>query len=207
MLARARAAREWGFYEGKLLRDGGAEEALTELLLYIGSHRQRKGWVALAASRPVFRKLNAIDPDEEILQVQAWDEAGQRHTRLGHDLPWAIVSVSTLAVPHELTHCKCIFAVGVRFHAESVVAMIKHRVDDGCPHYYVEVYDWIARCSELSECVALLDTIEPDRLMRDHEARLLVEYWRACLGLTQLCDWPRRAYILRKVAWAQLDIL
>jgi hypothetical protein len=70
----------------------------------------------------------------------------------------------------------------------------------GVGFYYLTTHEWVARCSDPRECVALLDSIDPDALFDDFVFRCLQNlFFRHLEGLLCHDDPPRKAYIQRKM--------
>jgi len=199
LLSKALAAQEWGWYEGLRLIDRGHDEVLRELLLYMNS-RKRKWSVS-----PVYR-LQMADRRTGCLEntVKVCRLAPDRGTKpFGYNVWWLSRADRFESVVMEPD---CLCAVRVYFKSSDVLQLvqyiqIEYMAEEGCTgFYYITVHDWIVRCSEPCECVALLDAIDPFALYDDFVFRIRKYYYFRHLEAL-LChnDPPRRAYIQSKM--------
>ena len=197
LLSRALAAHEWGWYEGLHLVDRGHEDALRELLLYLHSKRRWR------TAEPVYRQLKA-DPQtgqpENTVQLRA-------RTFVPGTRPWGYSAWYMYGMddPNSRTvNLNHLCAVRVPFSEDNCLqyGRIEYMVEEGggLGFYYLTVHDWMARCSDPRECVALLDSLDPTALFDDFVSRCQQNAYFRHLE-TCLChdDPPRKAYIQRKM--------
>ena len=196
LMSRELAAQEWGWYEGMRLIDRGHEDLLRELLLYLQSKRR---W---ERAEPVYRKLNA-DPETgqpentvELRQMKfvpgkrPWGHNTWYHYGIGHPN-------SRTCNPAHLCAVRIPFGEG-RIHYGRIEYMVEE--GGGAGFYYLTAHEWVARCSDPSECVALLDSLDPNALFDDFVFRCH-QYTRFRHLEGCLChdDAPRKAYIALKM--------
>jgi hypothetical protein len=198
LLSRALAAQEWGWHEGLRLVDRGHEDILRELLLCL--HMKRR-W---RAAVPVYRRLMA-DQQTGVLENTVELRTIPFDT---HSKPWGhntwyrhrISQPNSEAVdPNHLCAVQIPFSQPPFGQDEYVEAcQIEYMVEGGVGFYYVTMHDWTTRCSEPSECVALLDAIDPTALNDDYAVRFRknvhFRHLERCLCHD---DPPRKAYIQR----------
>jgi hypothetical protein len=130
---------------------------LRELLVHLHSKRR---WQTAA---PVYRKLK-IDPQTGVLEntVELRPMKFLPGTRLWGHNRWYQYGIGN---PNSRTF-NPVHLCGVRipFNKDNYVqnARIEYRVEEGggIGFYYLTVHEWVARCSDPSECVALLDRLD-----------------------------------------------
>jgi hypothetical protein len=214
LLSRTLAAEEWGWREGTRLRDLDADEGLRELLLY-AEGRIRRRWTITPHFKTVYEKTDAIDPSEDCLEVRMLPPTIllREATVLQNDFAWHHMSVSALAVPLRRTHMQWLYELTVEpthlgraSTSPRPCIYITYRLDEasaGRCHYYVRLMDWIARCADPRECVALLDAIASNlpAIERDRDTRVdaytLYAHLRKVLIRHHDHDAPRCDYIQR----------
>jgi hypothetical protein len=197
LMSRELAAQEWGWYEGLRMVDCGHEEMLRELLLHL--HAKQRWQMAT----PVFRKLKA-DPQTGVLEntIELRPMKFLPGTRLWGHNRWYQYGIGN---PNSITFNPFhLCAVRIPFNKDNYVqnARIEYMVEEGggIGFYYLTVHEWVARCSDPNECVALLDRLDPNALYADFVLRCTqFSYFQDLVRCQCHDDTPRKAYIARKM--------
>ena len=204
LLTRAHAARCWGWRDA--MSFVACDEYLHDLLRYAAHHRSN-GWHLLPCFRRLFRAQDAL---ARTLQLVLRPRAPSLYT--AHSAWHMCWKVDT----GPLVDSQYAFRLAVRFapldHDESnpLTAFVHHmQTDPYCAFarpaerfYYVHVHDWVARCAEPCEVVALLNAIQRSakRIQSEHARRTdsytLYAHLEDVLLRTNH-DAPRRRYVQR----------
>ena len=106
-----------------------------------------------------------------------------------------------LSAPLDRVRCQHMYRLILK-PREDVSVKINYLLEEGnVGHYYVEVFDRIARCAEPRECVALLDALDVDAIERAYYARIESYALLRHLQNSRCNDAPRREYIQRRMAY------
>jgi hypothetical protein len=199
LLTRAHAAQYWGWRNAMSFVT--CDEYLHDLLRYATHHRSN-GWHI----RPSFRRL--YHTDDAIARTVHL--VLRPHTPSLHSawhMYWKVDTGPLLDSQH-------VFRLVVRFapldESDPLTAYIHHmQTDPWCAFarpaerfYYVHVHDWVARCAEPCEVVALLNAIQRNapRIQSEHARRshecALFAHLESTLGSLDH-DTPRRLYVQR----------
>ena len=193
LLSNAIAARSWNLYEGMKFSRTDTDEFLLNLHLYISHRAKRTQWTAF----PIFREKYDTRV-EDVLVLSSDNSEFESSWKLRYE------SDST-----DFNERRRLVRINVMFeYSESIrpKALVTHMVcGDGYYNYYIAFFNWVARCSSVEECVALLDGIARDikglvavaeqhRLNRD----VTEHFVRECLPLEQ-GDAVRVAIMRRKL--------
>jgi hypothetical protein len=199
LLTRAHAARCWGWHNA--MSFVACDEYLHDLLRYAAHHRSN-GWHLLPCFRRLFRAQDAL---ARTLQLVLRPRAPSLYT--AHSAWHMCWKVDT----GPLVDSQYAFRLAVRFapHSESdpLTAFVHHmQTDPYCAFarpaerfYYVHVHDWVARCAEPCEVVALLNAIQRSakRIQSEHARRSHEYELYAHLESILDSDAPRRQYVRR----------
>ena len=193
MLSYALAARRWGWYDGMPLHCRDGDDHLRELLLY--AHRKRRArWTAQAVYHPLVSDPRTGEVQDTV--VARHHKPEDNHAPFSY-WTWSLSrdAVDGMVWVQSWQHLCCLDVV----FPNGTGARIEYMTDpDGRGFYYVTAYDWIARCAEPRECVALLDAIDAPALAADYRARVdRLTLFRHLGRIRCHEDPPRRAYIER----------
>lgn len=186
------ASQSWNLHEGMKFSRADTDEFLLNLHLYIAHRAKRTQWTAF----PIFREKYDTRA-EDTLVLSADNSEFESSWKLRYE------SDST-----GFNERKRLVRINVMFeYSESLrpKASVTHMMVCGDGHYYVAFFKWVARCSSVAECVALLDGIARDikglvavadqhQLNQDVAEHFVCE----CLPLEQ-CDAVRVAIMRRKL--------
>jgi hypothetical protein len=221
LLSRDLAAQEWGWYEGLRMVDYGHDDMLRELLLHL--HSQRRWQMAT----PVFRKL-MVDPQtgvsENTVELRPmkflpgtrlwghnrWYQYGIGNPNSRTFYPFHLCAVRIRNPNSRTFYPFHLCAVRIPFNKDNYVqnARFEYMVEEGGGKgfYYLTIHEWVARCSDPSECVALLDRLDPDALYADFVFRCRqFAYFQHLVNCLCHDDAPRKAYIARKMEEVERD--
>jgi hypothetical protein len=212
LLTRSYAAEYWGWRNGMSFVNRECDEYFRDLIRYATQYHKSNGWHILPCFRRLFRAEHT-SIHEDIVQLVLRPNMPRLYN--AHSA-WHLHRKADLEPP-ACVDSQYMFRLVVKFKQppiESndlpVTAFIHHMQTDPCcafvrpdeRFYYVHVHDWIARCSDPSEVVALLNAIQHNVLflMSEHRRRLqgymLYPYLENVLLKTNH-DAPRRRYLQR----------
>ena len=192
------AAQEWGWYEDMVFTKDNQEEFLRELLFYLNSKKSSFRWKAQPNYTFLLHNRRTGELDNSV-RLRGLRVGRKQLIPFGH-WNWYFSRISPPIEEMIVFDRHYLCAVEVPFNSNMREARIEYMIHDTKGFYYITIYDWIARCSEPSECMTLLNAVDPVPLYDDWIYR--TREYRHFRHLEQLpChdDPPRRAYIQRNM--------